>query len=84
MDILKEKISRWRGNFYNNAQYATNFATNAYISFLVYLIDLYNERVIGFSPDYDYIYYPIKIISKNKKWYWYDYCSFLLAKKQQS
>ncbi len=58
---VQQIINKWAPYFKCQAQFVSYFGDNSYISFLIYLIDLFYNQVIGFSPDYDYIYYPIDI-----------------------
>ena len=66
---IKAKIEKLGRTLKSPAQFVSYFATNFYMAFLVYLIELYNNKVINFSYDYNYIYYPIN--PRND--FYYDY-----------
>lgn len=62
--LLEVKINKWKEYFFSSAQYASYFIRNSkgnsYLIYLLYLVDLYNQKIIYFSSDYMFIYYPVR------------------------
>lgn len=64
-NMLRNIYNKWVPTHFTAAEFAANVSHNFYLSYLVYLADLADKKIIKLGDDYEYIEYPSNYDYKN-------------------